>query len=271
VCVTTLGARRKRWRHLKKALESADLLCRTKILLSSRPCDSQDNACDVLDACKHSHLFAMAWAEAQGFSRLLILEDDLYFEEPGLPRAVEACERFLAKGRSFSTFLFGGVYLEMKDTDVPGVLAGKGAQSHAWLVNLKHALWRYPRRLTEFRMLDLYNLRKGQTFMAYPAVAFQRDFSRGSSPSLAPVYALEEFPFLYRVLTRIGGYFGMRNCWESCSRTTNVLTKYAGSIEIALLVFSLLSVLLLCCLGVLSAKLLRKAACSSLSSAHTNG
>lgn len=272
VCVTTLGARRRRWRHLKKSLGAADLLHRTKILVNSRPCDSQDSACDVLDACKHSHLTAMAWAEAQGVSLLLILEDDLYFDLPALPSAIQACERFLERGRSFSTFLFGGVYLEARSTDVPGVLEGKGVQAHAWLLNLKHPTWRRPRRSTDFRMLDLYNLHEGQTFMAYPDVAFQRDFSRGGAPGKAPVYALEEFPFLYRVLTRIGTYFGVRNCWESCARRTNALSKYAGSIEVALLFFSLVSAILLFCLAWLSSKVLRRSTGRRpLSPGPTNG
>jgi hypothetical protein len=270
VCLTTLKAKRRRWVHLKKSLEEADLADRAKIVLSLRPCDSVNETCDVLEACKHSHLVAMDWARAQGYKTLLVLEDDVYFEVPALPRAIEACYRFLKSGKPFSTFLLGGVYLEAKATDVPGVLGGKGAQAHAWLINLQHRIWSRPQKSKNFRMLDLYNHQVGQTYMAYPGVAFQRDFSKGERLLEKPVYDLHDFPFFYRVLTRIGLYFGMRNCWEGCARRTNALSKYAGSIEVALIVLSSVLVCLVVGLGWLSSKFLSKTG-GSFSEIHVNG
>lgn len=236
VCLTTRGARKLRWRHLRRSLEEADLTRMTKILLSERPCDVYDRACDVLDACMASHFSAINWAKTQGHSRVLILEDDAYFDVPMLPKAIQACAKFLEMRWKFSVFLFGGVYTETQPTCVPHVVKGKGVQAHAWLINLDHPIWGDKKHRSKFRMVDIYNYHRGETYMVYPDVAFQRDFSRGERQVDRPVYDLKAFPFPYGLLTRIGLHFGMRNCWEDCARRTNSVVEYAGSIDVALIV-----------------------------------
>ena len=208
----------------------------TNILMSERPCDVHDRKCDVIDACMASHLVAIDWAKDLGLRRILILEDDVYFDVPMLPEALRACAQFLQKQLRFSAFLFGGVYTETKSTCIPGVVQGKGVQAHAWLLSLEHPIWGEEKHRSEFRMVDLYNHTRGETYMVYPDIAFQRDFSRGERQVDRPVYDLKKFPFLYRFLTSIGQHFGMRNCWEGCARRTNFLVGYTGSIEVALLV-----------------------------------
>jgi len=240
VCITTRKAGQKRWRHLKKALEDADLARLATILLNERPCDLEDRACDLIDACFASHFFIIEKAQREGLHKILILEDDFYFDVPALPHALRACAAFLRVDVPFSAFLFGGVYTEMRSTPIPGVYHGRGVQAHAWLVNVEHPAWGAAPG-SGFRMQDLYNHERGDTYMVYPDVAFQRDFSTGDADERnRPVYNLAEFPVLYRTLTRIGSRFGMRNCWEGCARKTNAIVSCTGSIRAALITLGVL-------------------------------
>jgi hypothetical protein len=169
-----------------------------------------------------------------GIRRVLVLEDDVYFDAPKLRRAVGACLEFLKADLDFSAFLFGGVYTEMQATSISGVFSGKGVQAHCWLINVRHPVWNAAAN-SGFRMADMYNHERGLTYMIHPGVAFQRDFSRGETAKSRPVYNLEEFPPLYRTLTELGMRFGMRNCWEGCARKTNSLVYKTGSIKAAVI------------------------------------
>ena len=234
VCITSRSGQ-QRWPHLKKALAEADLLRVVTLLLNDRPCDRADQTCEILDACTASHFFLIEKARHEGLQRVLILEDDVYFDVAALPRALEACAAFLALRLPFSAFLFGGVYTEMTATDVPLIYHGRGVQAHAWLVNVQHAAWN---TLDDngFRMCDVYNHEHGNTYMVYPDVAFQKDFASGENKKNRPVYNLAEFPLLYRVLTQVGMRFGMQNCWEGCARKTNAVVRHTGSIKVAVII-----------------------------------
>jgi len=234
VCITTKRGR-KRWPHLKKALAEADLIRLAAILLNERPCDRAGQDCEILDAATASHFFLIEKARREGLRRVLILEDDVYFDVAALPQAIDACAAFLRCQLPFSAFLFGGVYTEMEATELPLIYRGRGVQAHAWLVNVQHPTWS---TLDDngFRMCDVYNHERGTTFMVYPDVAFQKDFATGEKRENRPVYALSEFPLLYRVLTRVGLHFGMQNCWEGCARRTNAIVRRTGSIRTAVII-----------------------------------
>lgn len=239
VCITTQKAGKKRWRSLKRALEEADLARLATLLLNERPCDLQGHTCNLIDACFASHFFIIEKARREKLKRILILEDDVYFDVEALPLAVEACSAFLGTGRPFSAFLFGGVYTEMQSTDIARVYHGRGMQAHAWLVNVEHPAWGAALH-SGYRMQDVYNHEHGQTYMVYPDVAFQKDFATGEQKKNRPVYNLAELPVLYRTLTRIGMQFGMQNCWESCARKTNAIVRCTGSIKAALVTLGVL-------------------------------
>lgn len=234
VCITTKKGQ-KRWAHLKQSLVEADLIRLTTVLFNERPCDRKGRTCEILDATFASHFFLIDKARREGLDRILILEDDVYFDVKALPKALEACATFLAQQLSFSAFLFGGVYTEMTATNIPLIFHGRGVQAHAWLVNVQHSSWGNFDD-TGFRMLDVYNHECGTTYMVYPDVAFQKDFASGEKKENRPVYSLEEFPILYRVLTQIGMRFGMQNCWEGCARKTNAIVKHTGSIKVAVII-----------------------------------
>jgi hypothetical protein len=262
VCITSKGGRR-RWPHLKKSLVDADLFRVATLLFNDRPCDRSGETCEILDAATASHFFLIEKARREGLQRVLILEDDFYFDVSALPRAIEACSAFLALRLPFSAFLFGGVYTEMTATDVPLIFHGRGVQAHAWLVNVQHAAWG---TLDDngFRMCDVYNHERGDTYMVYPDVAFQKDFATGEQKQNRPTYNLAEFPLLYRVLTKIGMRFGMQNCWEGCARKTNAVVRRTGSIKVAVIILgtfvALLTVALLAvsCSWIASAKRLKQ-------------
>lgn len=239
VCITTRAARERRWTHLKAALEAADLARRCTLLLNERACDLEGRDCDRLDACFASHLYVIQQAAAAGQRRVLILEDDVYFDVPALPGALRACSRFLRTRRPFSAFLFGGVYTEMKATSVPGVFSGRGTQAHAWLVDVQHPVWAGA-LASDHRMPDVFNHEHGTTFLLHPDVAFQRSFAAGEATADRPVYNLAELPPLHQALTKLGLRFGMRNCWEGCARRTNSLVRATGSIRVALIVLGVL-------------------------------
>jgi len=239
VCITTQKTGQKRWKRLKRSLEDADLARLATLLMNERPCDLQGRACDLIDACFASHFFIIEKAQREQLNRILILEDDVYFDVQALPLAVEACAAFLKKNLAFSAFLFGGVYTEMQSTGVPRVYRGRGMQAHAWLVNVQHPAWGAAPN-SGFRMQDVYNHERGETYMVYPDVAFQRDFATGEQKKNRPVYNLAELPVLYRALTRIAMQCGMQNCWENCARKTNAIVRYAGSIKVALVTLGVL-------------------------------
>jgi len=239
VCITTQKTGRKRWKFLKRALEDADLARLATLLMNERPCDMQGLTCSLIDACFASHFFIIEKARREKLKRILILEDDVYFDVEALPSAIDACSTFLATGRPFSAFLFGGVYTEMQTTDIPKIYHGRGLQAHAWLVNVEHPAWGAALN-SGFRMQDVYNHERGQTYMVYPDVAFQRDFATGGQKKNRPVYDLAGLPILYRMLTRIAMQLGMQNCWESCARKTNAIVKCTGSIKAALITLGVL-------------------------------
>ena len=240
VCITTQKGGQKRWKLLKKSLEDADLARLATLLMNERPCDLKGLTCNLIDACFASHFFIIEKAQREKLKRILILEDDVYFDVEALPSAIEACSAFLGTGRPFSAFLFGGVYTEMQTTDIPKIYHGRGMQAHAWLVNVEHPAWGAAALHSGFRMQDVYNHERGQTYMVYPDVAFQRDFATGEQKKNRPVYNLSELPILYQTLTKIAMQFGMQNCWESCARKTNAIVSCTGSIKAALITLGVL-------------------------------
>lgn len=249
VCITTQKAGQKRWKFLKRALEHADLARLVTLLVNTRPCDLQGRSCELIDACFASHFCIIQKAQEEKLRSVLILEDDVYFDVEGLPRAIEKCRSFLEADLPFSAFLFGGVYTEMSSTEVDGVYKGRGMQAHAWLVNVRHPVWNVALD-SGHRMQDVYNHEHGETYMVYPDVAFQKDFSAGEGKR--PTYNLAEMPPLYRALTSIGLRFGMRNCWEGCARRTNAIVRTTGSIKAALVTLGVLVGVLSCAIVIMA-------------------
>ena len=239
VCITTQKAGKARWKFLKTALEQADLARVVTLLMNERPCDLQGQECDCIDACFASHFCIIQKAQQEKLRLVLILEDDVYFDVEGLPRALSSCKAFLKANLPFSAFLFGGVYTEMQSTSIQNVYHGRGMQAHAWLVNVQHPVWDSALD-SGFRMQDWYNHERGDTYMVYPDVAFQQNFSASEDKKDRPVYNLADFPIMYRTLTRIGMQFGMRNCWENCARRTNSIVRCTGSIKAVLVILGVL-------------------------------
>jgi len=257
VCITTQKAGQKRWKLLKRALEDADLARLATLLMNERPCDLQGLTCNLIDACFASHFFVIEKARRENLKRILILEDDVYFDGEALPSAIEACSTFLGTGRPFSAFLFGGVYTEMQTTDIPTIYHGRGLQAHAWLVNVEHPAWGSALH-SGFHMQDVYNHERGQTYMVYPDVAFQRDFATGEQKKNRPVYNLAGLPVLYRTLSSIAIQLGMQNCWESCARKSNAIVRCTGSIKAALITLGVLVGVLSIAIIIMAGKLLTR-------------
>lgn len=239
MCLTVRSS--PRWPHLRRALEAADLARLTTFLLSDGPCDLQGRPCDFLDACAASHMFVIERVRASGLRRVLILEDDVYFDVPALAAAVRGCARFLALDLDFSSFFFGGVYTELRATELPLVFSGRGVQAHAWLVDVHHPSWAGFVG-SKHRMLDMFAHQHGEMYMVHPGVAFQRDFSVGETTR--PEYNLAECPPLLRALAHVSQVLGMRNCWESCARRTNAIVHLAGSARGAVVGLVLIALLL---------------------------
>ena len=205
------------------------------MLLNEKACDIDGNDCELIYACFASHICVIQQAQTDGLHHVLILEDDVYFDVEKLAAGVRSCRAFLKAGLDFSAFLFGGVYTEMQKTDIDHIFSGKGMQAHAWLVNVQHPVWATA-STSGHRMPDVFHHVHGVTYMLHPDIAFQRSFWDGKDSSAEPVYNLAEIPPLYRILTKLGIRFGMRNCWEGCAKNTNALVKRTGSIKVALIV-----------------------------------
>jgi hypothetical protein len=135
--------------------------------------------------------------------------------------------------------------MQMRSTDTPRVFSGKGVQSHAWLINVRHPSWEGATE-SGFRMPDIYNHERGQTYFLHPGVAFQRNFALAEAKGQRPVYNLTEFPPIYRVLTKLSMFLGMKNCWEGCARRTNDLVFMTGDVRRTLVCLSLLVLVVLC-------------------------
>lgn len=233
-CMSTKKHLSKRGAHLKKSLKEAGLSSCVQIIVNEGAYTKTCRKCSPVRACGQSHAFAIDYARRLGMRIVLVLEDDFYFDVPVLKASFDAMRGFLKQGVPFSAFLLGGVYLKMRPTGLSRVFKGRGAQTHAWILDSSHPVWSDEKTFSRFDMVDIYNNVHGETYMLYPDVAFQRNFQSSEDSHIRPVYPLQQFPLLYRILTWIGLKFGMRNCWEGCARNTNYLIRHTGSLEMLL-------------------------------------
>jgi len=247
--VVSTSSGKKRWPILYASLQSMELFERTIAVVNTGPCNEKNQPCtDKVAGLTWSHVLALHDARTRKFSRVLILEDDVYFYRPDLEKLLSAC----AASPSFQThqteraaLYLGGVYSSASSIPYYGLQMGQSYQTHAYIMSVEHPAWdRVVQELLKGspQMIDIliHNM-LGPCWLAQPSVAFQRPFGTGN----ASVWSLSGLPRLYMYLTQCMRWLGIGNCWESCARTTNKLVTIFGSIGSAVAAISGMLVVLM--------------------------